>query len=212
MRSKLGIFTMILGALCVAASLALFLHNENEDQLAYERSQALMPQIVASIQKTQEERYAASDDDARPSELAPAVGYEQEIRQMTVAEIDGNEYIGFLSIPSISLELPVMADWSYPKLQISPCRYTGNLFADDLVIMAHNFRRHFGSIKDLAIGDEVLFTDMDGTTYAYAVVAVDVLQPSDVEDMTAGEYDLTLFTCTYGGRTRVTIRCDRTEE
>ena len=32
-----------------------------------------------------------------------------------------------------------------------------------------------------------------------------------VEEMTAGEYDLTLFTCTYGGQSRVTVRCDREE-
>ena len=29
--------------------------------------------------------------------------------------------------------------------------------------------------------------------------------------MTAGDFDLTLFTCTYGGKSRVTLRCDRVE-
>jgi sortase A len=49
---------------------------------------------------------------------------------------------------------------------------------------------------------------MDGKTTVYTVVGTDVLDPSAVEVMTAGEYDLTLFTCTYGGASRVTVYCD----
>jgi hypothetical protein len=30
--------------------------------------------------------------------------------------------------------------------------------------------------------------------------------------MTDGEYDLTLFTCTYGGKSRVTVRCMEASE
>ena len=73
--------------------------------------------------------------------------------------------------------------------------------------MAHNYRNHFGRIKGLSEGDSVSFTDMDGVTYAYTVVAKDILAPTAVEEMTAGEYDLTLFTCTPGGASRVTVYC-----
>ena len=53
---------------------------------------------------------------------------------------------------------------------------------------------------------------MDGKVWKYEVAAVDILAPTDVEDMTAGDYDLTLFTCTYGGKSRVTVRCQRAAE
>ena len=56
------------------------------------------------------------------------------------------------------------------------------------------------------------FTDMDAQTIYYEVVALDVLGPYDVEEMTSGEYDLTLFTCNYSGKARVTVRCDRMEK
>ena len=46
----------------------------------------------------------------------------------------------------------------------------------------------------------------------YTVVALDVLHPQAVDEMTAGDYDLTLFTCTFGGKSRVTVRCMRTQE
>ena len=38
---------------------------------------------------------------------------------------------------------------------------------------------------------------------------LEILQPTAVEEMTSGDYDLTLFTCTYGGATRFTVRCLR---
>jgi len=41
---------------------------------------------------------------------------------------------------------------------------------------------------------------------------VETLQPTAVEEMCSGDWDLTLFTCTLGGKFRVTVRCDRVEE
>ena len=130
---------------------------------------------------------------------------------MPVKEINGHEYIGFVSIPSLELELPVMSDWTYPQLQIAPCRYSGSLYSDDLVIMAHNYPKHFGKLFDLRFGDILLFTDMDGESVTYEVAALDILESGAIEEMTAGDFDLTLFTCTYGGQSRVTVRCDRYE-
>jgi sortase A len=49
---------------------------------------------------------------------------------------------------------------------------------------------------------------MDGKITRYKVVGMGVLAPTAVEEMTAGNFDLTLFTCTYSGQNRVTIYCD----
>ena len=128
---------------------------------------------------------------------------------MTEVTIDGHSYIGYLTIPALNLELPIMADWDYDKLQIAPCRYSGTLKGGDLVLMAHNYEKHFGKLSKLSEGDSVIFTDMDGIVTQYEVIARDVLNPTAVEEMTAGDFDLTLFTCTYGGQSRVTVYCDR---
>ena len=80
------------------------------------------------------------------------------------------------------------------------------------MICAHNYTQHFGSLKGLTDGDAVIFTDMDGVVWRYEVVVVDVLSATAVEEMESGEYDLTLFTCTYDGVSRVTVRCDRVED
>ena len=36
---------------------------------------------------------------------------------MPTVEIDG-----YLSVPSVGLELPVMAEWDYDRLKTAPCR------------------------------------------------------------------------------------------
>lgn len=49
--------------------------------------------------------------------------------------------------------------------------------------------------------------DIDGNVFSYEVVSLETLSTYDVENMTDGDWDLTLFTCTVGGQFRVTVRC-----
>lgn len=207
MKHKIGTVLIILGCGFVAAALVLFLHNQQEQLRAAAASQEAIEKVVEAIRIQRNSEASAESADPTAPQLPTAV---QE-PAMHVVEIDGHGYIGFLGIPALGLELPVMADWSYSQLQIAPCRYSGSLFSDDLVIMAHNYPRHFGKLKDLQDGAAVSFTNMDGDTVTYQVMALEILGATAVEEITSGDYDLTLFTCTYGGENRVTIRCDRTE-
>lgn len=202
MKIKLGTVLMTAGAVLITAALCLFLYNENQQRQASAHVEAVIPQVVEVIQERQQ-----TQQETPPT--GPAISEETMRKEMPIAEIDGHSYIGFLGIPALELELPVMADWSYPQLQISPCRYTGDLYQDNLVLMAHNYEKHFGRLSKLRIGDTVTFTTMDAETVTYEVVALEVLGPYDIADMTAGHFALTLFTCTYGGENRVTVRCDR---
>lgn len=189
---------MIVGAALVLAALSLFLWNQREDKRAGASVEAILPRVIGEIRTAEAEK--ESEDTVYPDP------YDTE---MTEVEIDGYYYIGYLSIPALGLELPVMSGWSYPQLKLSPCRYSGSTKTDNLVVAAHNYTRHFGPIKNLSEGDEVIFTDMDGGVYRYAVAEVEILEPADIEEMTGSGYPLTLFTCTYGGKTRVTVRCEQ---
>ena len=81
----------------------------------------------------------------------------------------------------------------------------------DSVSLGVSVPRKLASASGLKVGDRITVSDMDGAMTDYIVVAMDVLLPTAVEEMTAGEYDLTLFTCTYGGENRVTARCEKAE-
>ena len=194
MRNKLGTICMILGTVLILAALSLFLWNRREAEQAGEAAASILPQVVKQIAET------AAEDPAPPDPFDPT---------MTEVEIDGYLYIGYLSIPALGLELPVMSEWDYTRLNIAPCRYSGSPKSDDLVIAAHNFAQHFGGLSGLTGGEQVIFVDMDNVVSTYTVVSVEILPPTAVEEMTNGEYDLSLYTCTYGGQSRVTVRCDR---
>jgi sortase A len=126
---------------------------------------------------------------------------------MPEREIDGQSYIGVLDIPALGLSLPFISTWSYPGLQIAPCRYSGSAYLENLVIAGHNYRSHFASLPQLQPGDAVTFTDMDGTVFRYKVDSLETLSPYAISDMTSGGWPLTLFTCTVGGQSRLAIRC-----
>lgn len=207
MRNKAGIVCMVLGAALIIGALALFLHNRNEAAEAEETTLTVMPQLIEEIvqkEETEEVPQTYVQPVGTPIEYLDPSAFE-----MTEVEIDGYAYIGYISIPKLELELPVMADWDYDRLKIAPCRYVGSVRGDDLVLMAHNYRAHFGGISKLSEGDMLVFTDMDGIATVYEVVGQDILLPTDVEEMTAKAFDLTLFTCTYGGKTRVTVYCNK---
>lgn len=183
---------MGLGILLLSAALSLFLWNHWEAKKAEQSASELLPKVIARIEEG-------------TSDLDP---YDPV---MTEAKIEGYVCIGCLSIPALELELPVLSEWDYARLKTAPCRYAGSVKTDDLVIAAHNYARHFGNLSSLKTGDEVDFTDMDGIVWTYEVVGFDILSPTDVEEMTFSNYDLTLFTCTYGGKSRAAVRCERAE-
>ena len=131
---------------------------------------------------------------------------------MPVIEVDGWNYIGIINIESLNVTLPVIEEWRDEASYISPCRYYGSAYKDNMIIAAHNFSSHFGKISNLTNEDRIVFTDTQGNSFKYVPVSLEVLKGTDVESMINNEYDLTLFTCTIGGQNRVTVRCERVIE
>lgn len=130
---------------------------------------------------------------------------------MPTVEIDGNFYIGIIEIPSLDLRLPVMEACDEGKLKTAPCRYYGSYYTDDMVVAGHNYARHFSPLKWIDIGSDIYFTNVEGESRHYIVDNVETLQPEQVENMITGDWDLTLFTCTTGGKSRCTVRCMKVE-
>jgi len=92
-------------------------------------------------------------------------------------------------------------------LTMAPCCYSGSVYMKNMVIAAHNYRSHFGHLKDLSAGDRLYFMDMDRHVFEYTVDCIEILNDTDVENMVSGEWPLSLFTCTLDGSARVTVRC-----
>ena len=203
MKADRGTAWIHVGLLLIAAALFLSAYNEMASHEARNSAQQVNEQLCETLPT---ESTAGTEAPAVPEYLLDAG------REMPVQTINGRDYIGVLSIPSLELELPVISQWDYPALKVAPCRYSGSLYQDNLIICAHNYASHFGKLKPLQPGDTVQFTDMDENVVTFRMVERETLGPTDVEGMEAGDWDLTLFTCTVGGQTRVTIRFEREED
>ncbi len=195
MKANRGAVWINAGLLLIAAALFLSVYNEWESHEARDSARQVIAQLC----------------DALPTEAGEPTTLPDVRQEMPVKTINGRDYIGVLSIPSLELELPVISQWDYPALKVAPCRYSGSLYQDNLIICAHNYASHFGKLKELQPGDIVLFTDMDEHVVTFQMVERETLNPMDAEGMEAGDWDLTLFTCTIDGQTRVTIRLERVE-
>lgn len=196
MKRVLGKILICLGAVLIGLALLLLMYNQKEDREAGTASSKVLNQVKEMVKDT---------DNTDRGVIDPETG--RLSSEMKTVMIDGHEYIGYLSIPVLELELPVMSDWSYPKLRLAPCREVGSVNTNDMVIAGHNYARHFGRLKQLVPGDLVTFTDMNQIITAYQVASVEVLKPNQVAEMRSKEWDLTLYTCTYGGRTRIAVHC-----
>ena len=126
-----------------------------------------------------------------------------------VITVEGDAFCGKVIIEKLSVELPVYDEWNYSRLKSAPCRYEGGIETNDIIIAAHNYKSHFGSLNKLVIGDEVEFIDAYGKSHLYEVCELITLDGTAVSDMHSGGWDFTLFTCTKGGQQRVTVRCER---
>ena len=201
-RKKRSSILILTGLLLIAAALFLTGFNLFDEYRAERSADSVLQQMM--LQDTPVLREGEIPDYILNPDM-----------EMPVETIDGLDYIGTLEIPSLDLELPVLSEWNYPNLRVAPCRYVGSAYQGNLIIAAHNYPSHFGNLKHLQEGEMARFTDVDGNRFTYKVVVRETLEPTAIEEMQSeeeGAWDLTLFTCTIGGQSRVTVRCDQVEE
>jgi len=232
MRKAAGRILITGGAVLMLSALLLFLYNRYEDARAGRQAERLLAEVQSAIgQESGQEEAWGQKNSGQPSGASSGPQAEQEGQgaevlkeadmeqtreelspEMPVVQIGKYGYIGYLSIPSLNLELPVMSEWDYNRLKLAPCRQFGSSRTDDLVIAGHNYKKHFGPLFRLKTGAEVTFTDMEGVENHYTLQKLEILKPEAVDAVYDSGYALVLYTCTLGGENRVVAFCDRVEE
>ncbi len=227
-RRRTGALLMILGGLLMAAALALGGYSAWDEFRANAAAQAVAVQLTRlTVQAPEQEPPAQSDlpqvlpgpqpdpevQEPLPALPEPVPDYVQYPEmEMPLAQINGRDCLGLLELPALERTLPVLAVSDDASLKYAPGCYAGSVYARNMVIAGHNYTSHFGKLRTLKAGDRVFFTDLDGNRFAYEVADLESLEPTDIQGMTTGDWDLTLFTCTYGNRQRLAVRCFLLEE
>lgn len=187
MRKFIGTLCVLLGIVCLFCSVGFVLYNYLESENAANSTKSLLEDFNSEIHNQ---------------------NHKQNNSKMPTVKVGGYDCIGVLSIPALGLELPVLTDWSYAKLKKAPCLYYGSYYEKDFVIAAHNYKSHFGRLSTLKKGDVVIFTSADGVARYYEVALLETLPKNATEEMITSGFDLSLYTCTLGGGSRVTVRCN----
>jgi len=204
MRKFIGVLFMLAAIAMIGGAGWLIYANDAEETMAAQSADSVVATMING-----DAAMGYEPIDTTPMQATPEPEVLTEVPEMTTMIIDGDEYIGYLELPTIEIKLPIMSDWNYVQLKKAPCRYWGSAYDNSMVICAHNYERHFGLISTLEIGAPVQFVDADGNIYKYVVAKHEILERTGVDEMLEEDWDLTLFTCTYGGASRVTVRLKR---
>ena len=173
---------LIFGISLIALSFLLLIHFEWEEKYSKRESNNIMNKLIDEESKNEENNLIVIND---------------------------LEYIGYIVIPSLDLNLPVSKNFSYSSLKKTPALYYGSVKNNNLVICGHSYKSHFGYLYKLKKGDEIIFIDVNNNKYTYKVELVEELESTDIKEMIESDFDLTLYTCTKDGLRRVTVRCNR---
>ena len=201
-KRKTGIFILCIGTAAALIFAGNRIYKIWDDRRAGSSAAALTEQILKV--QTEEPVKTAKKQDFKESFTDNNVQNAEDISSFIT--INGENYIGILSIPSLALKLPVNDEWDYTKLKESPCRYAGGI-TGSLVICAHDYNSHFGRLSRLIRGDKLFIADAAGVTHWYNIEATVTIKETDITAMVNSPYDLSLFTCTADGRYRITVRC-----
>jgi sortase A len=219
-KNKLGNVFIIAGCICIIFALGIIIFNrlqnstyednatevlnELEKQLPYE--EILKGEVKTDTTSSIENFYDNVEVIGGDEEYNYV--YEDDSYKETYVEAGGVKYIGIINIPSLDITLPVTDDWNLDLMKSSTCRYSGSIVTSDLIICGHNMAAFFSPIKGMEVDDVIIFIDASGNKFTYNVVSIDTVGGYDIEGMKAGsdDWDITLFTCTYGGKNRVAVR------
>lgn len=118
-----------------------------------------------------------------------------------------------LDYPKLGISYPVLSEESEELLKVSLCKYWGPNpnKVGNYCIVGHNYLsgKMFGKLSGAAIGDEITLTDLNNNTVTYVVYNRYVVEPTDVSctsQLTNGQREITLITCTNYGKQRLVVK------
>lgn len=159
------------------------------------------------------------------------VALNENVSQVPVEEIEdpisavytaqGMQYTvdSVLNIPSLEIKYPVLSETSDALLKISLTKFWGGSAnsVGNYCIVGHNYDGKdifFGKLNRIKNGDLVQLEDRLGRTVNYKVYNSYIVDPTDVSctsQLTNGKKEVTLITCSDGGRTRLVVKCREVE-
>lgn len=223
-RNKIGIFLVLLLFIGVCGLLypAVSQYWNSKTQT---RAVGNYQDILNSLKKEDFSSYFQEAEDyngALYSLKSPLLDYRQLTEYHNILNINGNGIMGYVSIPKLSVELPLYHGVSAEVLNIACGHLEGTSLPvggenTHVVLSAHRGLPHaklFTELDKMELGDTFQLTVLD-RTLTYQVEQIKVVRPDETNDIriVPGEDLCTLLTCTpYGVNShRLLVRGTRIE-
>ena len=210
-KKKIYQFAFLISIICVCLLSSYYIYAEYDRTKSEEVSQ----EILAEIDNT-----TINQDDGI---LRVALEADTQEQNVEIQETESNKYVtqsgatytteAVLNIPSLGINYTVLSDTSEELLKISLNKFWGPSpnTVGNYCIVGHNYKnkKMFGKLADIKNGDIVELTDNSGKTIKYAVYNKYVVNPEDVactSQLTNGNKEVTLITCTNYGKQRLVVK------
>lgn len=217
-RQEVVKYITIISVVCLLVGAGFGSYHVYDELKIIERNNQVMENLAGGTGGGQLTSGDASfEQEEVPQEAITIV--EDTSTQMIVEEVapnksivpaDGREYIGVIEVERLGIKLPVLSSYTDADMKTTPCVYYGTRENQNLVIVGHNYNSQFGDFN-LLDGKETItakLTLVDGSEYQYTSKLMENLEPDQIDEMLTGDWDLTLFTCSYSGEKRIAIRFD----
>ena len=207
----------IISVLCVIVLSSYYLYTGYDRDRHEEISQEILAGILDQTTiKTDDGilRVVLEEIDEENTQQEGATSEEQETTQSYQAN-NGVTYVteATLNIPALDINYPVLSETSEELLMVSLNKYWGPSPNEigNYCIVGHNYtnKKMFGRLAEIKNGDTVELTSTDGRTVNYVVYNKYIVEPDDVactSQLTNGQREVTLITCTNHGKQRLVVK------
>ena len=219
---------LFLSVFLICLLFSYYIYAEYDRNKSEEVSKDILAQIKEQVDDT-----VKTEDDGKIVVILEVAGAQEEpnnqtettnkaqtnnatkIDTKTYTSKDGVKYTteAILKIPKINIEYPVLSATSDALLFVSLNKYWGPEPNEvgNYCIVGHYYEngKMFGKLHKLKNGDKAELTDLSGNTLKYQVYNKYVVEPTDTRctsQLTDGRKELTLITCTNGGKQRLVVK------
>ena len=231
-KKKIYKFNFLLSIFLVCILISLYIYAEYDRNKSEEVSQEILENIQIREDTTIADNnvlVVVLDDEEQNDQIQQEQQQEQQEQAQQVANTNrpvqttsgGYRYVSVatINIPKLNLTYPVLdgetdsAQETEALLKIAPTRFWGPEPNEvgNFCIVGHNYRnsKFFSKVPTLVNGDIISITDLSGRTINYRVYNKYQVDPVDVScttQLTNGNKEITLITCTDDSKYRVVVK------
>ena len=230
-KKKIYRFNFIISVFLVCILISFYIYAEYARNRDDKLSQEILSNFNENLEQNQEDTTIAKDnilivvlDENKPNDLPVTENVENNNNTNVNNKIttrDGYKYgkIASINIPKINVNYAILdGETKTPEetealLKISPTKFWGPNPHEvgNLCIVGHNYRntKFFSKVPTLENGDIIEITDLDNKTLRYSVYDKYQVNPNDLSctsQLTNGNKEITLITCTSDNKMRVIVK------